>query len=119
VPGCRLLRATGRSPCGLEITTMNSRNVEIKLEPVPREVVKNIETALERFETTFHVAEGEGDNFYRRTLDDALPKANIGYQMLLKMGWKENSGLGRRGQGAFAHSGSWFAAVLFGVSSVF
>ncbi|KAJ3148194.1 hypothetical protein HDU86_007542 [Geranomyces michiganensis] len=35
----------------------------------------------------------------RRTMDSHLPEDNIGYQLLLKMGWKRGTGLGAAGEG--------------------
>jgi len=33
------------------------------------------------------------------TMDSAIPEYNVGYKLLIKMGWKQNTGLGKSGSG--------------------
>lgn len=45
------------------------------------------------------------------TADTAIPETNVGYQLLLKMGWTVGKGLGRNEDGACGRGCSWADAV--------
>lgn len=40
------------------------------------------------------------EDTFKATLDTHIPETNIGFKLLLKMGWTQGRGLGRNGNGA-------------------
>ena len=54
---------------------------------------------LEKFMETFNALNDGREPEYSEYKEFKLTVENIGYQMLMKMGWKEGKGLGTEGQG--------------------
>lgn len=44
-------------------------------------------------------SQGEGENVVSASMDKPIDENNKGYQLLLKMGWNKNKGLGAKEQG--------------------